>query len=189
VGKTTLIRSVLSRRPHLKFSVSCTTRAPREGEIPGQDYHFLSREEFLEGVRRGRFLEWAEVHGAFYGTDGKRIQEWLENGEDVLLDIDVQGARQVRCLAPSALTLFILPPSLEILAGRLERRGTETSEQLAKRLSTAKQELQEAPWYDFIIVNDDLETAAADFEAVLRAARCQRAIQAPRLHSFLKARS
>lgn len=185
VGKTTIIRPVLENRPDLRFSVSCTTRSPRPGEVPGKDYHFLTREEFVAGIQAGRFLEWAEVHGKFYGTDGERIDRWLKSGDDVLLDIDVQGARQVRSVFPSAHTIFILPPSMDVLEERLRGRGTESPEQLTRRLAAARVEIQQFPWYDFVIVNDVLEEAIADLNAILRACRCDRAVQAPRLRSFL----
>lgn len=185
VGKTTIIQSILSSRPELRFSVSCTTRSPRPGEVDGKDYRFLDREDFLQGIRAGRFLEWAEVHGSYYGTDGEQVKEWTAAGLHVLLDIDVQGARQVRCAFPSAQTIFILPPSMEVLAERLKKRGTESAEQLALRLAAAKREMQESPWYDYIIVNDTLDEAIADFNSVLRASLCKSALQAQKVKSLL----
>ena len=185
VGKTTIIREVMKARRDLCFSVSSTTRPPRPGEISGKDYHFTSREEFLNGVRAGDFLEWAEVHGRFYGTGAGPIRDWLELGRDVLLDIDVQGARQVRCFYPEAHTIFILPPSFEVLEQRLTNRGTESPEQLTKRLAASREEIAEGSWYDFIIVNDILEDAVEDFKAVLRACRCLRGFRAPLLRDFL----
>jgi len=185
VGKTTLIRSLLRELPELKFSVSCTTRPPRLGEADGKDYHFLMREAFLAGIKAGRFLEWAQVHGEYYGTDRLKLEAWLEAGKDVLLDIDVQGARQVRCLFPLAHYLFILPPSWEVLGQRLQARGTEAPEQIAARLSAARREVQAAPWYDFIVVNDVLEAAVADLIAIIRAARCRRMAQAHHLRALL----
>ncbi len=185
VGKTTLVRLLLQELPELRFSVSCTTRPPRPGETDGKDYHFLDRAAFLAGIQEGRFLEWAQVHGEYYGTDRLILEAWLEAGKDVLLDIDVQGARQVRCLFPLAHTLFILPPSWEVLEQRLQARGTEAQEQIAARLSAAHREVQEAPWYDFIVVNDLLETAVADLVAIIRAARCQRMVQGERLRALL----
>lgn len=187
VGKTTLIRALCEGWPELRFSVSCTTRPARSGEIPGKDYQFLSREEFLTGIEADRFLEWAQVHGKYYGTDGRQVEQWLAAGHDVLLDIDVQGALQVRCAFPRANTIFILPPSLETLRERLQNRGTETPEQLSRRLAAAHQEIQEAPWYDYIIVNDILADAVADLNAVLRACRCRHHYQAPRLRAFFSA--
>lgn len=188
VGKTTIIRSVMSQRSELRFSVSCTTRSPRPGEVHGKDYHFLNREEFVQGIDRGRFLEWAQVHGEYYGTDGEQVERWLKEGRDVLLDIDVQGARQVRCTYPTAPTIFILPPSLEVLRERLVNRGTESEEQMNKRLAAARSELQEAPWYDFVIVNELLEEAVADFTAILRSCRCHPSFHGRRLKSFLHPR-
>jgi guanylate kinase len=186
VGKTTIIRSVLARLPNLHFSISCTTRSPRSGEVDGRDYHFISRKKFQQGIAAGRFLEWAEVHGNYYGTDGEPIRQWLALGEDVLLDIDVQGARQVRCTYPAARTVFILPPSMEELLKRLKGRGTESEEQLARRMRAAHTELAESPWYEFIVVNDRLEEAVEDFMAILRACRCERFRQANRIRPFLQ---
>lgn len=185
VGKSTLIRNILSECPKLRYSVSCTTRPPRPEETPGIDYCFLSKKEFLSGIGSGRFLEWAEVHGQYYGTDAIPIEKWLKSGNDVLLDIDIQGARLVRCAYPSALTIFILPPSMNVLEERLRSRGTETPEQLSIRIAAAQSELQEAPWYDYIVVNDKLEEAILDLKAILRAGRCGRFVQAPRLRAFL----
>ncbi len=185
VGKTTLVRSLLREVPSLRFSVSCTTRPPRPEESDGKDYHFITREAFLTGIQAGRFLEWAQVHGEYYGTDKAKLDEWLTAGSDVLLDIDVQGARQVRCLYPSAAHIFILPPSWAALERRLRTRRTESPEQIATRLSTGWAEVREAPWYDFLVINDVLETAAADLIGIIRSARCRRMVQAPRLKALL----
>ncbi|MHC1729144.1 MAG: guanylate kinase [Syntrophobacteraceae bacterium] len=185
VGKSTIIRSVLAECPKLKFSVSCTTRPIRPDEIPGKDYHFISKEEFHSGLSSGRFLEWAEVHGQYYGTDQHPIENWLQASCDVILDIDVQGARQVRCAYPSAQTIFILPPSLNVLEERLRNRATESEEQLAIRFAAAQRELLEAPWYDYVITNNDLQEAVADLRAILRAGRSSRIVQAGRLKAFL----
>ncbi|MCE5335865.1 MAG: guanylate kinase [Desulfobacteraceae bacterium] len=185
VGKSTIIRNVLAEVPKLKFSVSCTTRPIRPDEIDGKDYHFLAREDFLNGINSGRFLEWAEVHGQYYGTDVHPIERWLKEGNSVLLDIDVQGARLVRCAYPEAQTIFVLPPSLGVLEERLKKRATESEEQLAIRVEAAQRELMEAPWYDYIVVNDNLQVAIADIKAILRAGRCSRTAQAARLRAFL----
>jgi guanylate kinase len=189
VGKTTMVRAVRTLHPEMRFSVSFTTRAARPREVSGGDYHFVTREEFVQGIQVGRFVEWAEVHGEYYGTDAGPLQGWLEEGRDVVLDIDVQGARQVRCSYHHAHTIFVIPPSLEVLRERLERRGTETPEQVTKRLAAGLRELQEAPWYDFIILNDLLEDAVSDFSSIIRACRCQRACQAHRLQPFLNRRA
>ncbi len=184
VGKTTIIRSVLEQWPEVRFSVSCTTRSPRAGEVSGDDYLFLTRREFLEGIGNGRFLEWARVHGEYYGTDRSQVEDWLSEGRDVLLDIDVQGAQQVRCTYPYAQTIFVVPPSMEVLEERLNNRGTETAEQIEARSAAAVRELQQAPWYDFLIVNDVLEDAISDFNAIIRAGHCRRAFQVGRLRQF-----
>ena len=186
VGKTTIIQSALSRWPSLRFSVSCTTRKPRPGEVNGRDYRFMSRQEFLEGVEKARFLEWAEVHGELYGTDGEAVQRWIQSGSDVLFDIDVQGARQVLITHPTATTIFILPPSMESLEARLSKRGTESEAQLRRRLEAAAAEMAQAPWYDYLIVNDDLDEAIADFESILRATRRMRRHQSHQLQALLK---
>jgi guanylate kinase len=185
VGKSTIIRKVSADCPKLKFSVSCTTRPKRFEEVDGKDYHFLSKDEFLNGIGSGRFLEWAEVHGEFYGTDQHPVEQWLRAGNNVILDIDVQGARLVRCSYPSALTIFILPPSLHELEERLRSRATETEEQLAIRVAAARREFLESPWYDYIIINDNLGEAVSDMKAVLRAGRSSRVAQAARLKAFL----
>lgn len=185
VGKSTIIRKVIADCPKLKFSVSCTTRPMRPGEAPGSDYHYISREQFLHGINSGRFLEWAEVHGHLYGTDRLLIEQWLKAGDDVLLDIDVQGARLVRCTYPAAKTIFILPPSMHVLEDRLCNRATETGEQLAIRIAAARREILESPWYDFIVINDDLQEAVEDLKAILRAGRSSQGSQAPALKTLM----
>ncbi len=185
VGKSTIIRRVIATWPTLKFSVSSTTRPIRSGEVAGKDYHFLSMEEFLRGMSSGRFLEWAEVHGHLYGTDRHPVEEWLKAGNDVLLDIDVQGARLVHCAYPAAQTIFILPPSMQVMEERLRNRATETGEQLAVRVAAARLEILESPWYDYIIINDNLQEATEDLKAILRAGRSSRVIRAAGLKDFL----
>jgi len=185
VGKSTIIRRVIATRPKLKFSVSSTTRPIRSGEVAGKDYHFLSMEEFLRGISSDRFLEWAEVHGHLYGTDRRPVEQWLKAGNDVLLDIDVQGARLVHCAYPAAQTIFILPPSMQVMEERLRNRATETDKQLAVRVAAARLEILESPWYDYIIINDNLQEATEDLKAILRAGRSSRAIRAAGLKDFL----
>lgn len=185
VGKTTLINRIRSVWPELYFSVSATTRSPRPGEMEGRDYFFITKEEFSRGVAAEAFIEWAQVHDNYYGTYSEQIRHRLVDGQDVLLDIDVQGARQVRCAVPHARTIFVIPPSREVLRQRLQKRGTETVEQLATRLAAAEAELQEAPWYDFIVLNDDLQEAVDDFSAILRACRCHRTSRSFLLKRFL----
>ena len=173
VGKSTVISRVREERPDLYFSVSFTTRAPREGERDGVDYHFVSRETFEEMIRRGEFLEWAEYVGNYYGTSLEVIREQADRGVDVLLDIEVQGAAKVREKLPEALSLFIVPPSFEELSRRLRARGTDSEEKILQRLETARREAKEIVRYDYVVVNDKVEDAAREVLAILTAAACR----------------
>jgi guanylate kinase len=166
-GKTTLRRAVLARLPALSYSVSCTTRPPRAGEVDGRDYVFLSAGEFEEGIRSGRWAEWARVHGNYYGTSAEVLARALAEGRDILLDIDVQGARQILRRFPQSVTIFILPPSLEILEARLRSRGTDRPEEIALRLRNARAEMDQKDNYRHVIVNDDLPTAVQELLAVI----------------------
>jgi len=170
-GKTTLRRAVLARFPEIAYSVSTTTRSPRPGEVSGRDYVFITREEFEAGIREGRWAEWAQVHGNYYGTSARTLREAAEAGTDVLLDIDVQGARQIRRMFPESVTVFIMPPAFEVLAERLTRRGTDSPEAVQVRLRNARHEMDERHWYRHVIVNDDLETAVAELAAVIASYR------------------
>jgi guanylate kinase len=145
----------------------------------------MTREVFLADIRAGHFLEWAQVHGEYYGTDRQKLDHWLAEGSDVLLDIDVQGARQVRCIYPWVHTVFVLPPSLTVLEQRLQTRGTEPPEKIAARMAAARRELQDAPWYDFIVINDVLEEAVLDLTAIIRALGCRRDARADLLRAIL----
>ena len=169
-GKTTLTKRLISEFPRFAFSVSCTTREPRPGEKHGVDYEFLSREEFERRRDAGFFAEWAEVHGNYYGTPLEATRELLAEGRDVLFDIDVQGASQLRRTIPGARLIYVLPPSRDELERRLRSRGTESEESLARRLSVAAQELAQAHWFNLWIINDDLERAWQDLRAAYIAA-------------------
>jgi len=158
-GKTTIARTLLGRRTDVGYSVSCTTRTPRAGETDGVDYHFLSPEAFDAAVQRDEFAEWAEVHGKRYGTLKSEVERVMAQGNHVMLDIDVQGARQVLERFPEAVTVFVVPPSVEALVARLTGRKTESEETLALRLRNALYELSEAERYQHVVVNDDLEVA------------------------------
>lgn len=158
-GKTTIARLLLARRTDVGYSVSCTTRAPRSGEQDGVDYHFITRAEFDAKVGQGAFAEWAEVHGNRYGTLRSAVREVTEAGRHVMLDIDVQGARQVTAAFPESLTIFIIPPSVEVLVARLLGRKSESEEALALRLRNARTELLEAERYQHVVVNDHLDHA------------------------------
>lgn len=158
-GKTTLCSAVRSRFEDLAYSVSYTTRAPRTGETHGVDYYFISANEFEKGIADNRWAEWARVHGNLYGTSSQWISETLARGKDILMDIDVQGARQIVQRFPDAITIFIRPPSLEALKSRLDQRGTDKKETIALRMANAKAEMAAETMYRHVVINDDLERA------------------------------
>ncbi len=160
VGKGSVCAALIAKDPNTVFSVSATTRSPRRGEIDGKDYYFISKEEFLLKIDHGDFLEWAEVFGNYYGTPVAEIQRLLHEGKNVLLDIDTQGANQVRTVCPEGVSIFILPPSFAELERRITARGSETEEMRAIRLSQAEQEIRLAEQYDYSIVNNDIEETA-----------------------------
>ncbi len=171
-GKTTLVSRLTAAQPQIRVSVSHTTRAPRESEEHGRHYYFVSREEFVELIGQGAFLEHAEVFGNFYGTGIESVRQMSEAGYDVILEIDVQGAAQVRRALPEAVGIFILPPSLDVLAERLRGRGTDSAEVIERRLGLAAEEIQEALSFDYAVINHDLEQAEAELLAIVRAQRC-----------------
>lgn len=168
-GKTTIARRLLERRADVGYSVSCTTRAPREGEVDGRDYRFLSPEAFAVARDAGELAEWAEVHGNWYGTMASEIQRVLSGGQHVLMDIDVQGARQFHLAFPDTVMIFVLPPSGEILKARLSARKSENRERLLVRLRNARAELGEVGRYHYVVVNDDLERAVDQVSAIIDA--------------------
>lgn len=172
-GKTTLLREVRLRLPDIRFSVSFTTREPREGEENGKDYFFVSEDEFLRGIEENRFAEWARVHGNYYGTDRYMIDKWLSEGCNVLLDIDVQGARMIKCRYPFAVTVFILPPSWYELEKRLRLRGTDSEEVIKRRLKNAAREVVEALWYDYLVINDEVFRAVGEITAIITSSGCR----------------
>jgi len=173
-GKTTLRQAALMRFPDLTYSISYTTRTPRPGELNGRDYVFISPAEFEAGIRAGRWAEWARVHGQCYGTSAEALDQALAAGRDVLLDIDVQGARQICRRFPESVTIFILPPSLEVLEQRLRSRGTDRPEAIDLRLQNARREMAQTDAYRHVIVNDDLATAVAELIAILESYRSGR---------------
>lgn len=166
-GKTTLCSKIVSCLPHLRFSVSYTTRLQRPGEVHDRDYTFISREDFRFMAERGEFIEWAEVHGEYYGTSKKRLEEILDSGNDVILDIDTQGAMQIKNRIKEGTYIFILPPSLEILRKRLADRMTDAKKDMEKRLKMAVSEIKTYQQYDYVIINDKLEASLKELEAII----------------------
>jgi guanylate kinase len=166
-GKTTIARRLRDRRLDVVFSVSATTRAPRDGERDGVDYHFVAEDEFRRMIAAGELIEWAQVHGAFYGTPLANVRQAQEHGRYLVLDIDVQGARQIRQAVPGAVHVFILPPSGHALVQRLVGRGSEDDARVQKRLRNALAEIATAAEFDHVVVNDDLDAAVEDVNAVL----------------------
>lgn len=173
-GKTTIARRLLSERQDLGYSVSCTTRAPRPGEVDGRDYHFLSAEEFAAARDRGDFAEWAEVHGRMYGTLRSEVRRVLDAGRHVVMDIDVQGARLFAAAFPDAVLIFVLPPSARVLLDRLTARKSETREQLRVRMLNAAEELGAVNQYEYVIVNDRIDDAVCRVAAVIDAEAARR---------------
>jgi guanylate kinase len=168
-GKTTIAHALVERFARFVFSVSATTRPPRGDEVDGVDYDFVSREAFEAMIEGGELLEWAEVHGNLYGTPRRNLEAAAARGEHVVLDIDVQGARQLRERAPEAVLIFVFPPSAGALWGRLTARGTEAMDEVRRRLAAAHEELAEARHFDYIVVNDDLDRAISRIRAIVEA--------------------
>jgi guanylate kinase len=185
-GKSALAAAVLASVPDLRFSVSYTTRAPRGNEGDGVEYHFVSPAEFEELRRNDQLLEWAHIYGNLYGTSKKGIDEILQRGEDVLLDIDVQGARTLRQKRPEALSVFILPPSFQVLRERLERRKLDKEYVIEQRLRIACDEIQQYRYYNYLIINDDFDKSAAELKAIVLGSRCRLDVRAEYAESILK---
>ncbi|MBR0316547.1 MAG: guanylate kinase [Synergistaceae bacterium] len=167
VGKGTLRENALSSKKNLVYSISCTTRKPRNGETDGIEYRFITHEKFEEGIKQNLFLEYAHVHSDYYGTLKQDVINELNSGHNVLLEIDVQGALQVREKIPEAVLIFVAPPSIEVLEKRLRNRNTENEENLKLRLNNAVKELELKDKYDYIIINDDLETASKELNKLI----------------------
>jgi guanylate kinase len=170
-GKTSLVRALLQREPGIRLSISYTTREPRPGEKDGVDYHFIDEPGFKERLGAGEFLEHAYVHGNWYATSAIWLRMEVQAGHDVLLEIDWQGAQQVRQLMPDAVHIFILPPSLELLRERLEKRGQDTPEVIGRRLQAAREEMRHCGEFDYVIMNQDFARAVDDLSVIVRAAR------------------
>ncbi|HJK90815.1 MAG TPA: guanylate kinase, partial [Polyangiaceae bacterium LLY-WYZ-15_(1-7)] len=180
-GKTTLTHRLLDQfGEQLAFSISHTTRAPRPNEVDGQDYHFIDHAAFRARIAEGQFAEWAEVHGNLYGTSVGEIERARRAGRRVLLfDVDYQGARQIKAKRPEAVGVFILPPSMSELRRRLESRGTESPESLERRYAKAKEEIEHYPFFDYLVLNDDLQQALAELRGIIHAELCRRRRLAP----------
>ena len=168
-GKTTIAHQLLAVRDDVGYSVSCTTRPPREGELDGRDYHFLSLKDFKRGQAAGEFAESAEVHGHLYGTLRAEVERVLSSGKHVIMDIDVQGARQFAAAFPGSVLIFIMPPSAEALIARLEARGTEDPKSLIRRFRSAKDELKAIDLYQYVVVNDEVDSAVAAISSIIEA--------------------
>ena len=183
-GKSTLVNALLKREPDIGLSISFTTRAPRPGEVPGREYFFVSKEEFLAMAERGEFLEHAEVYGNWYGTSRHWIEKTRATGSDVILEIDWQGARAVKALFPDMSFIYILPPSIEVLRKRLVKRGKDAKEVIERRLAEANEDLKHAHEADYVIINEDFSIALLDLQSVVRALRLTAARQL-KLHEHL----
>lgn len=184
-GKTTLVKKLLKEFPNFGFSISCTTRMPRPNEVDGKDYHFLTKQQFEERRARGHFAEWAKVHDNFYGTPLGPLHTLFEHGRDVLLDVDVQGAAQLRNTLPHASFVFILPPSMKELERRLRSRGTDSEEDITKRLHNACEEIACARWFDACLLNDRLDKAYDELRSLYLAATCKTALNRPLIDHIL----
>ena len=183
-GKSTLVNALLEREPNVRLSISYTTRPPRPADEDGREYHFVSVEEFMQRRADGEFLESAEVHGNYYATSRRWIEDRVRAGIDVLLEIDWQGARQVKSQFPHAVGIFILPPSFEALEARLLKRGQDTQPVIARRILAAGSEMAHAPEFDYVIINEHFETALDQLAAIVTATRLRYGSQAARHHQL-----
>ncbi len=184
-GKTTLTTRLRERVANLRFSISHTTRAPRSGEVDGREYHFVSRETFSRLLQLDEFLEWAEVHGNFYGTSRKEVQS-AQGALGLIFDVDHQGARQIKSVHPEAISVFILPPSMEVLEQRLRGRASEDETTVQRRFAVAKQEIAHYGQFDYLLLNEDLEDATQRLLGIFRAEECRRPRMARRAEKLLR---
>lgn len=186
-GKGTLIQRVLKQVPNLSYSVSFTTRAPRNGEVNGREYFFVTTEQFEEMIGAEAFLEWAHVHSKLYGTARQQVLKEISEGRDIILEVDVQGAASVRALMADSVSIFILPPSFEVLKQRLKARGTDSPEELDLRLRNAHLELKDYSAFEYVILNDDLDRAANQMTAIVHAERARLNRQEARVRRVVEA--
>jgi guanylate kinase len=185
-GKGTLIREVLRIVPNIGYSISFTTRKMRVGEEHGKHYFFVNRDEFENLIERGEFLEYAEVHGNFYGTSKTQVEKMTDDGRDVILEIDVQGANSIRAKMPKAVSIFILPPAFEVLKTRLVLRQTESDEELAIRLRNSRGEVEDYKDFDYVIINDEVEKATNDLKTAILAERLRKDRQIEKIETILE---
>jgi guanylate kinase len=186
-GKGTLIQRMLNKVPYLSYSVSFTTRAPRNGEVDGREYFFVTKEKFEQMVAADEFLEWASVHGKLYGTSRNQVLREISAGRDIVLEVDVQGAASIRALVADSVSVFILPPSFEVLRQRLLDRGTDSPEELDLRLRNAPTELKDYAAFQYLIINDDVERAADQLSAIVHSERARLHRQGPRVKHMVDA--
>jgi guanylate kinase len=184
-GKTSLVKALVDSVPGLKVSVSYTTRARRNGEVDGINYHFVTRETFIEKVQHGDFLEYATVFDQYYGTSQSWVEQQLETGDDIILEIDWQGAQQIRTLMPEAITIFILPPSRQILIQRLRNRGQDSEEIIARRTAEATNEMTHYAESDYLVVNDNFQQALCELQSIVLAVRLRQLRQAARHEALI----
>ncbi|MFZ9264044.1 MAG: guanylate kinase [Polynucleobacter sp.] len=185
-GKSSLVNALLQKDPDIGLSVSFTTRAPRPGEVNGREYNFLTESEFVKRKEAGDFLEWANVHGNYYGTSKSWIESQMQNGKDVILEIDWQGARQVQKIIPEAIWIFILPPSIQTLEDRLRKRAQDDEATIQKRVAAAKDELAHVAEANYLVVNDDFEQALSELNQVVLASRLRTGPQLARQNQLAK---
>ena len=173
-GKSTIAESLMERVQGLSYSISHTSRLPRGTEQNGVDYHFVAENTFREMIGKNAFLEWAEVHGHLYGTSFEAVNERISMGIDILMDVDVQGGRNIKAQFPESVLIFLLPPSLKILENRLKDRGTDDVSAVRERMAKASDEIKNCSWYDYIVINDNLEKAVCEAQSIIVAERCRR---------------
>jgi guanylate kinase len=186
-GKGTLIQRVLNKVANLSYSVSFTTRTPRSGELDGREYFFVTPEKFKEMIAADEFLEWAYVHGKLYGTARRQVAQEISDGRDIILEVDVQGAASIRALMADSVSIFILPPSFEVLRQRLQARGTDSPEELDLRLRNAPTELKDYSAFQYLIINDDADRAANEMTAIVQAERARLSRQEARVKRVVEA--
>jgi len=185
-GKTTICKELLDEFPDLRFSVSCTTRPPRKGEKDGEDYHFISVKDFKDRIEKGEFVEWEEIYDHLYGTSKKDMENLIQKGHDIILDIDTKGAGNVRARYPEGVFVFIMPPSVKILKERLKKRGSETDDIIKMRFDRAMEEMLENEWYDYVIFNDTIRDSVDVMRSVYIAEKNRKSRLQARIDNFYR---